>query len=191
MVKMVNTLKSYRLLLVILLLWPCLQGFSQTAFSLKATTWSFTTEDYMKPSGAKLGGVFGIEQYFGSPRTGLKVSQSALQINSSQWVFSTHLMLKMRLYHRKHALSVGVGPVYFLQEADFPANEEWMVNRGWNSKISWTSGELEYTYYLSPHYRLVASAENLGPKTVSFTAGIIYWIPLGKKNCVCQAVKHR
>ena len=138
------------------------------------------------------GGQIGFEQYLGSRTTGIKFIQAIHIPQSGQVYLTSQFMFKFRLYKRKHAFGMGIGPVLFAQNFVPERPDEWMLKSTWYLRNEWMSGELEYCYYLNPRFRLSFSVNQLAFQTVTLSAGIKYWLAYSdRKNCNCPSFGKR
>jgi hypothetical protein len=176
---------------------------AQTNLSLKLSTLSYQFTE-VQPEIVKLslsgngklafepGLIFAFEGY-ASQSTAIKFLQSVILDKALHLSATSQIMIKFRLIKSfKHSFYFGFGPAFHYRKSwsdidGYIDEPVYSNNSGWQYKMNWFSGELEYNYYLNKFSDLSISINHTQAESIGLAIGYKYWInknPPKKRGCV-------
>lgn len=144
-------------------------------------------ENTMEAVNLEPGAQLSLEAYLGTRRYSLKLNQSVQRNFHHGLTLGSQVQLRVRWYHRKHAVAVAIGPSMFLRTQSPHETQEYESLGAWDYRLMWLSGELEYEYYLNAQWRVSASLLHSSPGAVAPAAGLKFFFNSRKKDCNCPS----
>jgi hypothetical protein len=188
---------------IVILFFATLSISAQNNISFKLSTISYQFTD-LQPELADLkisdngklafepGLIFSYEGY-ASPITAIKFLQSAIFDKALHFSATSQIMIKFRLVKSfKHSFYFGFGPAFHYRKSwsdmsTYETEELYTEKSGWQYKMNWLSGELEYNFYIGKFSDLSVSINHTQAESIALAVGYKYWInkkPLKKKGCI-------
>lgn len=184
-------------LLLIFVVFSCSATKAQSALSGKLLVGSYSfqqteneTENETSSFTPKLGALLAYEKYIKGRAHSVKLQQSVILHNGSELRTATQFLFRYRIYHRKHALSFGIGPSFFAKGMS-EIDSEFSDAGTWQYRLQWWSGEVEYAYYINSQWRLAISANHAEPYSIALGVGLKFFMKSKAKSCNCPSFGKR
>lgn len=203
-----KTIRNIFFLLTILSIIPFVSK-GQSNFGLKISTLSgrFTesknsalytrTLDSTGNFSFEPGMLMSYENFFGNQTISIKFMQGFYNDCTGSFAMLSHVGIRFRLLQKfKHSLNVGIGPTLFIRQdwstlEGYVEEDDYEMRGDWQYKMSWFTGEIEYTFYLTQYFDLATSINFIHPQALNFAVGMKYWISKKPKRKPCDCPSFR